>query len=408
IQGTSLMGVLRSSLLRGLESQSEIEQWSELLGSQKTGGSRLLISNAHLVGAQGSVIEGIDYDLDWSNDYYAALKNLPVRDHVRMTHRGGADCENSGKFDEEVLLKGVRFVFQIELKGSEFDREAWSRILQRVVDPSFRIGGSTRKGFGELRVVESRQGIYDLSDASQLSDYCQLSGSFNESFGELISFDSTPDGTHEHYRLCLRPDDFFLFSSGDADELVDMTPKRESVVMWDGQNIPTISEELTLIPASSIKGAISHRMVYHYNRLTGMFADSVESISDHVGENSLAVREIFGYASNFKYDDGGQRGRVISSDIFKSTKPEVILQHVAIDRFTGGAIDGALFNERVSRSDDWEVNLYLERGEYSPYVVEAFESALCDIANGSLPLGGGVMRGHGVMCGEVFKNNQKI
>lgn len=407
IQGSSLAGVLRASLLSSREEPTVAAAFEELLGSPKTGGSRLVVSNAHLVGAAGAVVEGLDYSIDPTNPYYAALAHLPVRDHVRITHRGGADTENHGKFDEEVLLKGCRFVFQLELKGSEADGERWQQILAAIASPNFRIGGGTRKGFGELKLVACRQVRYDLREATQLQHYCDLTGSFNQKIGESIVPQSSSSVDATHYKLELTPDDFFLFSSGDADELVDMSPKRERIVEWSAAGLPSISEEYLLIPATSVKGAIAHRTAFHYNRLQEIFAGEV-SVDEHVGECNVAVRELFGSSSNLKKGDGGLRGRVISSDLYKKATREVILQHVAIDRFTGGAIDGALFNERVCATDSWELSLYLNQADFSPNVVEAFEAALRDITTGYLPLGGGVMRGHGAMCGKLYRNNEKI
>ena len=66
-----------------------------------------------------------------------------------------------------------------------------------------------------------------------------------------------------------------------------------------------------------------------------------------VGENNEAVKALFGYAKNSKQKIEGLRGRVIINDIYLShdEKKDKIFNHVKIDRFTSGTIDGALFQE---------------------------------------------------------------
>ena len=69
------------------------------------------------------------------------------------------------------------------------------------------------------------------------------------------------------YSLQLTPVDFFLFDAGAGDVDADNVPKKELSVEWDAKGKPFIDEknEQYLIPATSVKGAISHRVAYHYN-----------------------------------------------------------------------------------------------------------------------------------------------
>lgn len=201
----------------------------------------------------------------------------------------------------------------------------------------------------------------------------------------------------------IEPENFWLFGSGLSDDEVDMTPVYEKVVVWRGSKAK-FSQEKILIPASSIKGALSHRTAYHYNKLQGNFADKLESeekIKDYVEEKNAAVKALFGCAKD--EDERGSRGNVILSDIYiTKTKKEKILEHVAIDRFTGGAKDGALYDEKVI-AQKASINLRIlvnKNALEEPQVQNAFELTLDDICQGSLPLGGGVMRGHGCFKGE--------
>ncbi len=134
---------------------------------------------------------------------------------------------------------------------------------------------------------------------------------------------------------------------GGFDAEVDMAPLKANRIVWENGK-GDVKENQVVVPGSAVKGAISHRVAYHYNRFAGIFAGEGVNPEDHSGENNPAVMALFGFCKNSK--DGkneGQRGRVIIGDLFVE-KPgnQKILNHVAIDRFTGGAREGALFDEK--------------------------------------------------------------
>lgn len=438
IPGTSLCGVLRNSLAEARNEKQVIHNKDlpvgsidKLFGWQKAGtehgeGSRLIISSAHIIDEDGKVIEGLLSKQ--KSGYLQALEKLPVRQHCKINHRGAADTEAHGKFDNQVLLKGVRFKFEIELVGDKEDDAIWNELLDLFKSPVFRIGGGTRKGYGKLKIIELKKKVLDLSISHDLDEYLEKTSSLNSHLKVETDSDiaeNTVGGNWTKYTLTITPDDFFLFGSGYPDEDVDMTPVYENVVEWDKNNKPKISERMILIPASSIKGAISHRTAYHFNRISEKFADKLgdgEKIEDFVGENNPAVKALFGCANdssdqkNKKDSSSGNgiRGNVIMSDIFlPNEKKTKILNHVAIDRFTGGAMDGMLFDEKViaqqcSLNLEIHVNkkaFEVEKPRYGKkeHIQEAFECALNDICKGLLPLGGGVMRGHGCFTGKWEK-----
>jgi CRISPR/Cas system CSM-associated protein Csm3 (group 7 of RAMP superfamily) len=208
----------------------------------------------------------------------------------------------------------------------------------------------------------------------------------------------------------LKPDDFFLFGSGFGNEDADMIPVRETYFDWSSGK-PVAKEKAVLIPGSSIKGAISHRVAFHYNKIKKFFAGNPNA---KTGVENLAVQTLFGYTKKRKDENGKekeelQRGNVLISDVIQvqDNEQNKILNHVSIDRFTGGAIDGALFSESVVYSNNDEpYNLTFKVNNEAlndDDIKQSFEQSLFDIAEGMLPLGGGVNRGHGCFSGKVYK-----
>ena len=486
LPGTSLAGVLRHELTaRGVDTDA-LFGCGDSKKDKKTGhGSRVILSSGHLLDEGGKVADGI-YRI--KSEYLKSFQHLPERDHVRLDHRGTA--VKRGKFEEQLVPKGARFVFDLTLEGIADDAGAWWQLLEVVQHPLFRLGSGTRNGFGKIEVVQCRTRTFDLTQPQDLSDYLAMESDLNADLPggqdfEEKTFDSP--ARWRRYRVTLRARDTFLFGSGLGDENVQQRPKREQVITWNGDQ-PSISEQdkgFLLFPATSLKGALSHRVAYHYNRFSGNYLETrkarpvpvlskdevveellagfelsdtddqaelgrqieqlkalqanpkieetaaykkyQQELTDYkknpmedlsVGENNPAVRQLFGYAVEREEEEKAQRGHVIFSDFYFKRSSTQTFSHVSIDRFTGGALPGALFNEEVAATrEEIEIDIWVheegfrydadnstgmlaENEKGSNNIRKAFEAALSDLTEGRLPLGGNTAKGHGVFTGS--------
>jgi len=419
IPGTSLTGVLRRTFADSTNTKQIIDNVKEnkksfiddIFGYQgkdnEGSGSQLIVSNGHFVGMDNTVIEGLQV-IDWGSVFYEGFVEMPIREHCKISENGTA--VKHGKFDNSVIYKGTRFKFELELMGTEEDRDNWNSLLNTFTNKSFRIGGGTRKGYGKLKVISANATSFDLSNDGELDAYLNKSARLTEPLAGSTNILSNLTGDEDHwlnYELNLTPEDFYSFGSGFGDEEVDMTPVYERVIKWNSGK-PYFSNKKILIPASSVKGAISHRVAFHYNKEINEWADgkSKKELENVTGENNEAVKTLFGFAKDDKDENDdkkkGQRGNVIFSDMFiENQNTEKILNHVAIDRFTGGALDGALFDEKVITQQDaivLELSVHKTAFE-NENVKKAFENTLEDIITGLLPMGGSTMRGHGCFSG---------
>lgn len=419
IQGTSLAGVLRHSLE---DNEPDTKKWQSFFGFQKGTdgrGSQVKISSAYLMLTDSKIAEGLDPDFDYSK-YLEYFKELPMRHHVRIKDKGVADTENKGLFDNEVVYKGCRFLFEIELKGDKEDSKLWDEFLKHLKSPLFRIGQGTRNGYGNLSIHSCRTKTFDLKNGG-FDTYLNFDNSLNakndclEDCKELDIEEKPP-----HFRLELKPKNFFMFGAGYGDNEVDNVPVEEEVISYDENGTIQKPKKQTLIPATSIKGALRHRTAYHYNKSIDCFADNyaneleenTQKLIEFVETNNDAVYELFGAEEGNK-NRVGMRGKVIINDILKSNiKNDKIFNHVAIDRFTGGAMDGALFSEKVSYFDDKNetisFDIFIENPEnLSEKVEDAFKEALKDVCKGLLPLGGMTTKGHGIFTGRLLINGKE-
>lgn len=421
IPGTTLAGLLAHAI------GSEKER---LMGSLQEG-SRLIVTEAKLLDKYGKAMDGLVDFTQLNSDNKAFLKHygqLPIRQHVCISHKGTA--EDTGKFDEEVVLKGSRFCFEVELIASKNESEAFEKLLTLIQSPTFRIGSGSRSGFGQVKVVKCRCRTIDLeleNEGERKLYLCKSSklGADWEGWQDAddkIKEQDTCDGWTA-YKLVLRPEDFVLFGSGFGDPLgeADMTYVRETYITWNDDGslaTETNLDKVVLIPGSSVKGAISHRTAFYYNKKKEIYAENLTPDEARlvVGKYNDAVKAIFGSEGERNPEnnkmENKQRGKILISDVIEVREQAMpkVLNHVSIDRFTGGAIDGALFNEQTlyAKGEKFEIDLMVANEAIADDDIRrAFEKALKDVATGLLPLGGGVNRGNGVFIGKVTKFNKE-
>jgi len=376
ILGTSIAGVLRK------EFDGEVH---EIFG--KENGSKVIFSNALLVDESGFVNEGLLLE---KSTFLKLFDKLPQREHTAINDKGVA--KEHSKFDEEVVYGGARFKFSIEMLD---EKEAFEELLALIQSPSFRLGGGTTKGFGRFKVVAIEQ--KNITNIEEMVAYNSSLNSFN---GEVVNLEEVKSMHYHKYTLNLTPDDFFMFGSGFGDDDADMTPVYEQLIDYETKGL---SAKKILIPASSIKGALSHRVAYLYNKEIGA---TIESGEAKVEENNEAVKALFGHKKEMvEGEELGLKGSLLMSDCYQKNKNETkVFDHVAIDRFTGGGLDGALFQEKtVAQKDEWQIELLLNKEVDEPFVA-IFEKSLDDVCSGMLALGGATTKGHGAFSGTWSKS----
>ena len=128
IPGTGLAGVVRHEIDKRISQPEAINKVFGYQLKEEGQGSRIVFSPGLLVQKDDdNVVEGL-CQIDRAHPYYQAFKRLPERDHVRINHRGTA--VKHGKFEEQLVHSGTRFVFEVELEGKDkqiriFGRKSW-------------------------------------------------------------------------------------------------------------------------------------------------------------------------------------------------------------------------------------------------------------------------------------------
>lgn len=412
IPATSLTGVIRHALRIEKEDKNVVFGYHDKKGGQ---GSRLILTDAVMIGEEGNAMDGICNIPN--DDFYSHYIEKNVRQHVRITDKGVADTERYGKFDNEVVYKGTRFVFEMELLSDAPEVEDFENSLKQLYDETFRIGSGTRCGYGKLKVKKREQVTLDMMDAKDRRAYLKKSSSLSSPWefenARVLEEERTSASTGwTKYELKLEPLDFMLFGSGMGDDEADNTPMTDIVVEWNEQGKPCFSKQKTLIPATSVKGALAHRTAYHFNKRKGIFAENLKSKEErnkYVGGCNDAVQALFGASVDDVANKRGKRGNVILSDVIQHEVETKVFHHNKIDYFTGGTIDGALFQEKSiwGKGKSYELEILVDNKALADEDVKwAFEQSLKDLCEGLLPLGGVTGRGNGVFVRKLNKNGE--
>ena len=402
IPGTSIAGVVRSFM-----DNEEAETFFGNSDKEKGKGSEVRFSEGRILDSSSKVVDGLNNEAT-SDPLLRNYTALPWRQHVRISHKGTA--ADKGKFDEEIVIKGTRFCFEIEVLSRDNDVTVFNKILKVLKNEGFRLGSGSRNGFGAMTVIELKESILDLTNEEDLLLYIgkpsDLQSSADWQGWKTVEMENNT-AEYVKYSLVLKPYGFFIFGSGlpsingnESDP--NISPVTERMIVWSQDGRGTLSERYILIPGSSVKGAIRHRTAYHFNKKIGLFAEDVNV--NMTSSEDEPLHKLFGNVEGKSIS----KGKVLFQDVYLTPERGTgkNLSHIKIDRITGGVYGSALFFEEVTDASDctYCCDILVEKGALEDKDIKyAFEAAISDVCTGLLPLGGAVNRGNGMFIGEFTK-----
>lgn len=395
LPGSSLAGVLRHAY-RERHGQEATGRLFGQLGTQAQP-SWLNVGWGLVHDSHNQPCEGLLDDQQLQDTLLSFLQGSKplVRQRVRLEHTGAAS--DGGKFDVTLIPAGVRYTSWLGYwcDDSEESRQHWQNLLALLGGEPLLLGHGTRSGNGHFQVQQLAHARWDLRSPEGRQSYVKRPRSRRDSHG-LTDAEGLQHGQRLQVELNLQAEAGWRIGGGERslnehEKAPDLLPQHELCVQWhNGQ--AELGQLYHLLPGSALKGALRHRVAYHYRCLTGAFAGMG---SDPAPEACPAIASLFGTAEG----DQGSAGLLLFHDLRVEGR-SAVLMHNRIDRFTGGVIDGALFSEEVL----WQTPLTLRIGTLHPQRLEQLDSttrqalqrALEDLASGWLPLGANGSRGLGV------------
>ena len=305
---------------------------------------------------------------------------LPRRHGVGIDRTTGA-ASDGALYEHEFLPRGSTFDIHITAEGRDDETmerdqskgipgpassDTVKKLLEFIVDvltsDTVSLGGRTGSGQGKIRVIEPKlRRLSGTTDAGTLTTPADILNALigQDEEGTSIPLELGGYALEEPARITIEwwsPTGIFVAEDEkltkqrkeeaqkkDPSANGVTEPLRDPSVPWD--------EAQLLIPGTSIRGALRSR-ASRIARTVLTSRGDLEPLASHDIHEQIAhepnlVRYMFGCTD--------YRGAVTVHDyrsIERGTHVEVT--HNAIDRWTGGVIDGGLFTEAVYLGTEWE------------------------------------------------------
>ncbi len=319
-------------------------------------------------------------------------------------------AEPKKKYDLELLQAGTEFPLCFELlieKGSDESSLLKGLViaLQGLEQGEISLGIKKHRGFGRCHVKEWQVWQFDLTDYQQRLDWVRFehwhSGLFDYPTHTSIAnaLNVSLDEKDDQREFCKIDATFTLASpllirsgqasSDKAPDVVHLKSRR------NGELKPVLS-------GTSLAGVLRHRAEKIVNTLTECKKPLV---------TKRIIKEIFGFVADKKdqseiedIDQNSQKAkasRLIVNESVIENYTDLVQNRIAIDRFTGGTLHGALFNEQpIYPNNETHLKLNFELRNPKNNEIGLLLLLLKDLWTGDLPVGGTSSIGRGRLQGK--------
>lgn len=408
IPGTTLAGALRSYLCERLYGygESEPDQSSNpllrLFGplrqtDRATAQSALIVEDALAEKHTTTLRDGVRIDAKTGTAYVK---------HDKAAE--GQTRTQGAKFDVELLQAGTSFELHFELALCGERDQALLPLLAAALhgleQGEIRLGARKRRGYGQCRVQQWTVSRYDLCQPADLCAWLEtpsLEHRSKASSGDIATALSDATGLAVHPTAADRRRRFVLdatFSLEGSSLLIrsgfgrtDVGPDMEHMhaLGANGKRHP-------VIPGTSWAGVVRHRAVRIAKTVVGKNRPAKRRAKE-------AVDELFGWMPEAKSADNDIQpwASRVTVDETPVKGGQVLYQtRVRIDRFTGGALETALFEQApLYGTSQTRVQFNVQVRNPKPHEIGLLLLVLKDLWTGDLPVGGEASVGRGRLRG---------
>ena len=327
--------------------------------------------------------------------------SIEIRDGVAIDPAMGT-AEAHKKFDMEVLPKGTVFPLRVELIVSDLKSEGelvslLIYALKGISDGEISLGMRRSRGLGKLTARKWKALRYDLTTKQGWLKW--LASDHLNPINENIKEHETPDTAVKaaYPSLVLKEFDnrrrrvvaeLDLRLEGD---LIVRSPATDANAP-DAVHLKSAGDPV--MPGTSVAGALRSQALRIARLVREAHSDADLWVDRMFGPRLEEVAEV---------DVSGQekahasRLRISEFYIMESTTRRQT--RIAVDRFTGGVIEGALFDEGILTGGSLRIHLELRNptdGETGLLLL-----LIRDLLSGEIPVGGGSAVGRGVLTGKA-------
>lgn len=395
IPGTSLAGVCRSYLESDPKLTNLIDKY---FGQAKQNKESSLARQSRVIFYDSQLLE-------------KSVSTTRIRDSVRLENKIASP---EGKFDFEIVELGAEFSFRLEFKIEDGEVSEVKRIVEKLIvgfyKGEIRIGGKTSRGYGYFKLLKKNRevGIESrlLKLPSDLDEYINWNWSINcFRSDDSLSIPNINDSFVTSAELRLKS---FLFirdyshGVGKNDGRIDAVPLKNG-------------KKEVVIPGTSWAGIFRN----HMRRILSQLDDSQLMLifPECSSDSKLYVEKIINYLFGYVVGEEKQVSNLYfkESSFKNDSVSEVLRTRTAIDRFTGGASNGLLFNNLLAYSKGEKsicsVEIHFSQTlknnqTQCTFVRSLLENCIDDLKSGYLVVGGQTSVGGGIF--EDGEKNDKV
>ncbi len=329
------------------------------------------------------------------DDWFVSKRDCVALDEFKTTLKGA-------KFDIQILEPNVRFVTYIEQDIYKDDNTLADVIAQLWENESIRIGSKTTRGMGRVKNVNIK--VLDFFFDGEKSE---------KSVNEWIDF-SLFD---ENDKLWLNADSWENVKQkyiGPIEEktvtidlsMVQTSPITIRVYTTDIKKKNEDKSRERIVRSIEDFRHISYKN--HDNSLTYIIPGTSWAGAFKSNIKKFGIENATEYFGSKAGADGmgGKRSEIsFSESIIEGSKDKNISRN-AIDRFTGGTVENALFTEKVCYGGKTSLEITLNKNVNDDFL-KAFVATVTDLHNGFMAIGGETSIGHGlfklsgIKCGNT-------
>ena len=393
LPGTSLAGALRSHLADVLGGYRSAEHGDvpKLFGAARKNDDDGAQSPLIVFDSLGKLLGG---------------KEIEIRDGLAINPETGT-AKSHMKFDIEVLPAGTVFPVRVELIVEKIAEEAdllglLTKAVSGLSNGDISLGMRRSRGLGSVKVRNWKAKRFDLINRDGWVSWL-TSDHVNPIVNET-PYDSPVDAVQSTYpalRLEEPPDDkrermVIELQLQLAGDLLVRSPGYDPAAP---DAVHMNSADKPVLPGTSLAGAMRAQTL----RIAGCVRSSQ-------GDSDEWINRLFGPHIEKKQDSSSPQLSAsklrVSENFISGSKPRRQTR-IAIDRFTGGVVSGALFDEEVQAGG--KINVRLELRQPTEAETGLFLLLLKDLLSGEIPIGGSGSVGRGVLKGtaKLFLGNGK-
>ncbi len=330
--------------------------------------------------ADNSKVEAIESSLLFYDAY------MPAGTKYTVTLRDGVGLDeyktaiDGAKYDMEVLEPGVIFITYIEQNISDEKDNNIAGVLAKILKSDrLCFGGKTMRGYGSIHVFDVYEKSFDLNSDIDVRNWISFD-MYNDDPGTRNAYREIPgDEKSEIKEMTLS----LKQTSGISIRKYTTRPaKDKNHPEPDYEQLTLIGENaIPVIPGTSWAGAFGHQM-------------------KTLGLSEADYKDLFGYVTG----KDTSKSRIRFSETQLSDTVSKKMSRTAIDRFSGGAVDEALFTDRTYYKGRTDLTITV-KGNMNASQINTFAATVADLNNGFLAVGGLTSIGRGMFSVEKINGD---